>query len=97
MRETVKHHNRRIGLKNLMCMTIVLCVISAVGTAMPVSVCADGGRPVWAPEGSPPEGFDWIQLTNGEWLKGDLKVLYNDSLEFDSDELDLLSVHNGDG
>ena len=48
------------------------------------------GKPVWAPEGTPPEGFDWIQLTSGEWLKGDLKVLYNDSLEFDSDELDLL-------
>lgn len=34
--------------------------------------------------------FDWIQLTSGEWLKGELKVLYNYSLEFDSDELDLL-------
>lgn len=34
--------------------------------------------------------FDWIQLTSGEWLKGDLKVLYDYTLEFDSDELDLL-------
>ncbi|WP_455207247.1 DUF481 domain-containing protein [Kaarinaea lacus] len=33
--------------------------------------------------------FDWIQLTSGEWLKGELKVMYNFSLEFDSDELDL--------
>jgi len=35
--------------------------------------------------------FDWIQLTSGEWLKGDLKVLYNYKLEFDSDKLDLLT------
>lgn len=35
------------------------------------------------------EKFDWIQLTSGEWLKGELRVMYNFSLEFDSDELDL--------
>jgi len=33
--------------------------------------------------------FDWIQLTSGEWLKGDFKVLYDYVIEFDSDELDL--------
>lgn len=34
--------------------------------------------------------FDWLQLTSGEWLKGDFKVLYDFTLEFDSDELGLL-------
>jgi putative salt-induced outer membrane protein YdiY len=34
--------------------------------------------------------YDWLQLTSGEWLKGDFKVLYDFKLEFDSDELDLL-------
>jgi len=33
--------------------------------------------------------FDWLQLTSGEWLKGDFKVMYDYTLEFDSDELDL--------
>lgn len=32
--------------------------------------------------------FDWIQLKSGEWLKGTIDGLRNDSLEFDSDELD---------
>ncbi len=32
--------------------------------------------------------YDWIQLTSGEWLKGDFKVLYDYVLEFDSDEMD---------
>jgi hypothetical protein len=36
----------------------------------------------------PPDEFDWIQLTSGEWLKGELKSLYNQQLEFDSDQLD---------
>jgi len=50
------------------------------------------GSPSWAPSSALPENFDWIQLTSGEWLKGDLKVLYDDKLEFDSDELDLLEL-----
>lgn len=33
--------------------------------------------------------FDWIQLNSGEWLKGDLKVMYDQSLEFDSDKMDI--------
>jgi Protein of unknown function, DUF481 len=50
------------------------------------------GSPSWGPPSALPEKFDWIQLTSGEWLKGDLKVLYDDKLEFDSDELDLLEL-----
>ena len=40
----------------------------------------------------PPDNYDWLQLTSGEWLKGKLKVLYNKSVEFDSDELELLKL-----
>ena len=32
--------------------------------------------------------FDWVQLTSGEWLKGELISMYEDSVEFDSDEFD---------
>ncbi|HEM46399.1 MAG TPA: DUF481 domain-containing protein, partial [Alphaproteobacteria bacterium] len=41
-----------------------------------------------------PPGFsgpDWIQLVSGEWLQGSVDRIRNDSLEFDSDELDDLS------
>lgn len=44
----------------------------------------------WEPPPPPPDEFDWIQLTSGEWLKGELKSLYERELEFDSDKLDLL-------
>jgi len=46
----------------------------------------------WTPPPPPPDEFDWIQLNSGEWLKGEFKVLYDDSVEFDSDELGLLSL-----
>jgi putative salt-induced outer membrane protein YdiY len=46
----------------------------------------------WTPEPPMPDEWDWVQMTSGEWLKGEIKVLYRDSLEFDSDEFDLLSL-----
>lgn len=36
--------------------------------------------------------FDWIQLTSLELLKGEIKNLYDDKLEFESDELDTLFI-----
>jgi hypothetical protein len=44
----------------------------------------------WLPPTPKPENYDWIQLKSGEWLKGELKVLYDKKLEFDSKELKLL-------
>jgi len=46
----------------------------------------------WQPPPPAPDEFDWIQLTSSEWLKGELIALYNDSLEFDSDELDKVTL-----
>lgn len=36
--------------------------------------------------------WDWIQLTSGEWLKGELRGLERDVLDFDSDNLGLLQL-----
>jgi putative salt-induced outer membrane protein YdiY len=38
------------------------------------------------------DDFDWIELTSGEWLKGEIKSMQDDKLEFDSDKLDLLKL-----
>ena len=40
----------------------------------------------------PDTEFDWIQLASGEWLKGELKTVYDYQMEFDSDELGLLKI-----
>jgi len=46
----------------------------------------------WAPPPPMPDEFDWVQLVSGEWLKGEIRGMYRDSMEFDSEELDLLSL-----
>ena len=42
----------------------------------------------WQPPPPMPNKFDWIQLKSGEWLAGKLIAMYDETLEFDSDELD---------
>jgi putative salt-induced outer membrane protein YdiY len=52
----------------------------------------DEDKVAWTPPPPPPDEFDWIQLNSGEWLKGEFKVLYDDSVEFDSEELDRVMI-----
>lgn len=35
--------------------------------------------------------FDWLKLKSGEWFKGDIISMYDDELEFESDEFDNLT------
>ncbi|MFD2167517.1 YdiY family protein [Thalassotalea euphylliae] len=38
------------------------------------------------------QDFDWIQTTSGEWLKGDIIAMYDEELEFDSDEFGIQTI-----
>lgn len=50
-------------------------------------------RLAWEAFYPPPDTeFDWIQLGSGEWLKGEVKTIYDYQMEFDSDELGLLKI-----
>jgi hypothetical protein len=40
--------------------------------------------------------FDWVRLVSGEWIKGEIKRMRNDNLEFDSDKLDMLNIDFAD-
>jgi putative salt-induced outer membrane protein YdiY len=42
----------------------------------------------WSPVEPNPADFDWIKLTTGEWLKGDILSLLDEVLEFDSEKLE---------
>ncbi|BDF94170.1 MULTISPECIES: DUF481 domain-containing protein [Pseudoalteromonas] len=42
------------------------------------------------------EKYDWVRLTSGEWLKGDIKAYYDKQLEFESDVLDTLYIDRED-
>jgi hypothetical protein len=62
---------------------LVLIAIQAVATES-----GDG----WQPQPPMPDEYDWVQLTSGEWLKGEIVALYRERLEFDSDKLDVVSL-----
>ncbi len=71
-------------------MSYYLLIISFVfSTFWVTTASAETDSTAWHPEALE---FDWVQLTSGEWLKGEIKSMYNESLEFDSDKLDLLSI-----
>jgi hypothetical protein len=39
-----------------------------------------------------PEKSDWVQMSSGEWVKGELIEMYKDKLPFDSDKFDVVSI-----
>ena len=50
-----------------------------------------------ASEFTPPnDGYDWLRLSSGEWLRGELIGVFNDEVEFDSDILDELTIDGED-
>jgi putative salt-induced outer membrane protein YdiY len=54
---------------------------------------AEGDRSEWQkPTPVFKQDFDWIKLTSDEWLKGDIISMYDEKLEFDSDELDMQTI-----
>ena len=73
-----------------------LALIMALPAGQPLSAAGEvadiNNNPAANQEWAPPvDGYDWIQLVSDEWLKGEIIAMYNGTLEFDSDELDLLS------
>jgi len=46
----------------------------------------------WRPPMAGQDGADWVQLKSGEWLRGKFWYLQDKKIEFDSDELDDLSL-----
>jgi hypothetical protein len=55
----------------------------------PVARAFQGQFYPWTTGSPGGDSFDWVQLKSGEWLKGRLKSLQEEKLEFDSEELDL--------
>jgi putative salt-induced outer membrane protein YdiY len=77
-------------LKHIIGRIVWLCILVCI--CFGVSEYARAADSAWDNFAPPPDDkFDWIQLTSGEWLKGELKFLYDFQVEFDSDKLDLLT------
>ena len=67
LKQLLKHI---IGRIVWLCMLICICF-----GANEYARAADSAWDNFAPP--PDDRFDWIQLTSGEWLKGELKFLYD--------------------
>jgi putative salt-induced outer membrane protein YdiY len=65
--------------------TIVLGLLVALACGAAAAQAPDDD---WNPQSTFEGKFDWIQMTSGEWVKGEIIVMYDDDLEFDSDEFD---------
>jgi len=67
-----------------------VATIIALATVGPALAAED--EESWQPPPPMPDDFDWVQMTSGEWLKGEIIAMYDKVLEFDSDEFDLQSL-----
>ncbi len=61
---------------------IMLVVLGALAL-MVISAGADEMQSGWHPPSPLPDDFDWVQLTSGEWLKGEIVSMYEEKLEFE--------------
>jgi hypothetical protein len=62
----------------------------AIGLSLaPVTLVA---QEVWQPPEPMADSDDWIRLGSGEWLRGAIKILRDDVLEFESEDLDVLEI-----
>lgn len=65
---------------------LVLASLAAAFWATDSRAGSDDGPPAWVPPKA--SKWDWVHLTSGEWLKGEIKSLRDRKLLFDSDNLD---------
>ena len=50
------------------------------------------GAPRWYPPNDRPAKWEWVELTSGEWLKGDIQGIRSDKMDFDSSQFDDLTL-----
>jgi putative salt-induced outer membrane protein YdiY len=82
-------------LLTLLILGLSAACATAPSSAEPPAAAGAANAPEVEPFKPPPpvpKKFDWVRLTSGEWLKGDITVMRDDSLEFDSDKLDDLTL-----
>ena len=53
-------------------------------------------RSSWEELSPTPKKYDWVKTKSGEWFKGEIKAMYDNELEFDSDEIGIYNFHFDD-
>lgn len=68
---------------------LLLLALALTGLVQTPAQAQDGP---WAPPRPAESEKDWIRLTSGEWLWGTIDLMRDETLEFDSEELDGLKI-----
>src|SRR6188508_167603 len=68
------------------------CLTAALATAMFTAVSLAQPPDLAEPPELGATGMDWVKLTSGEWLAGEIKGMRDVELQFDSDKLDLIKL-----
>ena len=74
----------------------VLFLLSALALLALAQTAFAQADSLWAPPEPNKAERDWIQLTSGEWLWGDIELFQEPNFTFDSEELDGLTIELGD-
>jgi putative salt-induced outer membrane protein YdiY len=80
-----------LGVPNQPTVTNQLSTLNSL-THHSEATAAQPSTNAWRPPGIGRDGADWLQLKSGEWLRGRLKYIQERKVEFDSDELEDLSL-----
>jgi putative salt-induced outer membrane protein YdiY len=86
----------RAALSDSRCAGAALVALLLIFAWTGTTLAEDPQTDDWHPESDYQGKFDWIQMTSGEWVKGEIIAMYDDDLEFDSDEFDDLVLGWGD-
>ena len=85
--------NGTFSMASLLAVPLAMMMAVSTAAAATSQPLPEPARPT-AGDPPPPRprtgDFDWIQLKNGEWLKGEIEDLQDESFSFESDELDTL-------
>ena len=71
----------------------VLAVVVAVLNLLPAAAAAEDD---WEPPAPDPQTLDWVKLSSGEWVRGSIELVLDETMNFDSEEMDDLQFDWGD-
>lgn len=75
-----------LALVQILALMVGLLFFSSKGFAQDGETSWQKPTPIFKQE------YDWLRLSSDEWLKGDIVSMYDEELEFDSDELDIQKI-----
>lgn len=92
VRELQRTPGTQASQTNQLSLTSTNPISAALSNQMSSASLVTSTNTEWQPPTLGKDGFDWLQLKSGEWLKGHLKYVQDKNVQFESDELEDLSL-----